>query len=70
MRLGLADVVARNPSILTFDQFDHFCEASVCDFFQTEPLLRDTTHLSVAGSSMLAAAFAHWASEHLPALQE
>jgi peptidoglycan/LPS O-acetylase OafA/YrhL len=66
---GLNEIQGRHPQVLVFDPEKALCDDTTCQFrTKDDVFLRDTDHLSVAGSKKVGAAFVEWARDALPDL--
>jgi peptidoglycan/LPS O-acetylase OafA/YrhL len=66
---GVKEIQARYPQVLVFDPAKALCDETTCRFrTKDEVFLRDTDHLSVAGSRKVGTAFVEWARNALPDL--
>jgi peptidoglycan/LPS O-acetylase OafA/YrhL len=66
---GVKGIQERYPQVLVFDPVKALCDDTTCRFLTKDDIfLRDTDHLSVAGSKKVGAAFVEWARNALPDL--
>lgn len=60
-RNAVAGMAKRHPSLMLYDKYPPFCDATTCRFIDGEhPLLRDRFHLSMLGAKRLIDDFAPW----------
>jgi len=63
----VAEILVQHRDVAVFDPLPVFCSGATCRMSNgSASYMRDASHLSVAGSLLVARAFSEWANEVMP----